>query len=119
MTPAARYIAAQYETGVDAQLDLDAMRRFLLTRGLKRSPAQVVHELDNVFCFTGYAASHPAPALIDLDDIDRAIDRMTPQEIRRLPIPEVVEFIGTKALVATTKRSYNGRNSQPTTGTRP
>lgn len=95
LTTAQKYIASRYEEAVDLQLDVGAVRRYLLARGIRHTPAQVVHELDNVFCFTGYAASHPAPALVDLDDIDRAIDRMTPQEIRRLPIPNPRAIPGT------------------------
>lgn len=87
LTTAQKYIASRYEEAVDLQLDVGAVRRYLLARGIRHTPAQVVHQLDNVLCFAGYAASHPAPAQADLDAIDRAIDRMTPQEIRRLPIP--------------------------------
>lgn len=94
MTPAVRYVASRYEEAVDLGLDVEAVRRYLLAHGIKHSPAQVVHQLDNVLCFAGYAASHPAPAHANLDDIDRAIDRMTPQEIRRLPIPNPREIPG-------------------------
>lgn len=72
MTPAVRYVASRYEEAVDLGLDVGAVRRYLLAHGIKHTPAQVVHQLDNVFCFTGYAASHPAP-LVDV----RAYDRTT------------------------------------------
>lgn len=86
MTPADRYIASLYESAIGLQLDLDAMRRYLLAHGVRRTPAQVVFELDEKFCFYGYASRHPAPAPIDLDALDLAIDRMKDREVKRLPI---------------------------------
>lgn len=101
MTPAVRYVASRYEEAVDLQLDVEAVRRYLLAHGIKHTPAQVVHQLDNVLCFAGYAASHPAPALVDLDAIDQAIDRMTVQEVRRLPIPTIRAYGPTSPKVVT------------------
>lgn len=77
MTAADRYIASLYESAIGLRLDLDAMRRYLLERGVKRTPAQLVFDLDERYCFYGYASRHPAPAPVDLDAIDRAIDRLT------------------------------------------
>ncbi|TXG01903.1 hypothetical protein [Massilia arenae] len=91
MTPADRYIAAKYEAGVDAKLDLDAMRRFLLAHGIRRTPAQVVHELDSVYGFYEYTSRHPAPAVVDVTQLDRAIDRMKNGDVKRLPIPSSVD----------------------------
>jgi len=75
MTPAARYIASKYEKAVDLGLDLEAMRRYLLDRGIKRTPAAVVFDLDERYGFHGYAASHPAPPVMTLAAIDKSISR--------------------------------------------
>lgn len=72
LSTAQKYIARRYEQAVDLGLDLDALRAYLLAHGIKHTPAQVVHQLDNVLCFAGYAASHPAP-VVDV----RAYDRTT------------------------------------------
>jgi hypothetical protein len=40
-----------------------------------------VHDLDNVYQFHGYAASHPAPPLPDVAAADLAIQRMTPAQL--------------------------------------
>lgn len=75
MTPASRYIARLYESAVDRGLDVDAIRVYLLSRGVARSPAMVAYDLDHVFAFHGYAASHsPAPART-VQEHDRAIDQ--------------------------------------------
>lgn len=63
LTPAAhRYIARLYEQGIDKGLDVHAIRQHLTDNGIERTPAQLVHDLDNVYSFYGYCASHqPAP----------------------------------------------------------
>ena len=64
LTPAQTYVASLYERCIDSEMDVDAIRLYLLERGIKRSPAMVAHELEEVFCFPGYAASHmPVPAV--------------------------------------------------------
>lgn len=83
MTPAARYVASLYETAVDANMHLDAIRCHLAAHGVPRTPAQVAHDLDTVYAFTGYADSHPAPSPSDTAALDRAIDSMTPKELRQ------------------------------------
>jgi hypothetical protein len=70
MTPTEIFIATKYETAVDQQLDLDALRLFLLSRGIKRTPAQVVNDLEHTFGFHGYAVSHPAPRRLTYAEID-------------------------------------------------
>lgn len=88
MTPAQKFVASKYEQGVDAQLDVDALRGFLLTQGIKRTPAQVVFDLESVYGFHDYARSHPAPAYVNTAMLDRLIDRMKDADIKRLPIPK-------------------------------
>jgi hypothetical protein len=71
MTPAAfRYIGTLYESCIDRGLDLTAIRHHLASHGIARAPAQVKHDLDNVFSFAGYSDSPPAPAVVSLKQID-------------------------------------------------
>lgn len=93
MTPADRYIASLYESAIGLRLDLDAMRRYLLAHGVRRTPAQLVFDLNERFCFYGYASRHPAPGPVDLDGIDRAIDRMKDSELKCLPIPQAGSYL--------------------------
>ena len=90
MTPADRYIASLYEAGIGLRLDLDAIRRYLLTRGIKRTPAQVVFDLDERFCFHGYASRHPAPVQRTYAEIDKQLgkeERRSSREDRENPLP--------------------------------
>lgn len=73
LTTAQKYIASRYEEAVDLQLDLEAMRRYLLDRGIKRTPAALVFDLDEVYGFHDYAASHPAPPAMTLAAIDKSL----------------------------------------------
>lgn len=74
LTPAAlRYIGRLYESAVDEGLDLGAIRLFLTSKGIPRTPGQVRYDLDHVFSFHGYAASHPAPPVVSLTQIDAAM----------------------------------------------
>jgi hypothetical protein len=87
LTPAQNYIASRYEEAIGQQLDLNAVRAYLLAHGIKRTPAQVVHDLDDVYGFYGYASSHPAPAHVSTAVLDKIIDRMPDRDIKLLPIP--------------------------------
>jgi len=75
LTPAQNYLSTVYERCVDAGMNLDAIRLHLAEQGIKRSPAQVVDELENVFGFIGYAARHPAPQKPDTRMLDALIDK--------------------------------------------
>ncbi len=73
MNAAQKYLARLYEDAVDRGLDVEAIRHRLAARGIPRTPAMVRDDLDNVFCFAGYYASHqPAPAL-SAKEFDAAI----------------------------------------------
>lgn len=69
------YLATQYEHCVDQGLDIVQIQHYLSSKGISRSLRQVKHELDSVFCFTGYSDRHPAPPLPDLAKYDAAITR--------------------------------------------
>jgi hypothetical protein len=75
VTAAEKYLARLYEDFIDANLDVEAIRHRLADRGVLRSPAMVRHELDNVYHFHGYAASHPAVPVRTLAEIDGELGR--------------------------------------------
>ncbi|MGK5077374.1 hypothetical protein [Janthinobacterium sp. HLX7-2] len=70
MTPAARYIAGIYESAVDRQLNVEAIRLHLAECGIRRSPAQVAHDLTHTYGFHGYADSYPAPPVKTMAELD-------------------------------------------------
>lgn len=59
MNAAQRHIARLYESTINRGLNVEDIRYQLAAMGIARSPAMVRHGLDNMFCFAGYAASHP------------------------------------------------------------
>jgi hypothetical protein len=65
MTPAAHaYVMRLYEIFVDKDLDLEDIRRALATHGIRRNIHQIEFDLNERYCFAGYAASHqPKPRL--------------------------------------------------------
>lgn len=63
-------IATIYEFCVDQHLDVEAIRLHLAANGIRRSPAAVAHDLTHTYSFTGYAASHPAPPVTTLAELD-------------------------------------------------
>ena len=84
LTTAQKYIASRYEEAVDLGLDLDAVRAYLLAHGIKRTPAAVVFDLDVTYGFHDYVNSHPAPANMSTEVMDRIIDQMKVREAKRL-----------------------------------
>lgn len=84
LTTAQKYIATRYEEAVDLGLDLDAVRAYLMAHGIRHTPAQVVFDLDETYGFYGYTASHPAPANMSTEVMDRNIDQMKVREVKRL-----------------------------------
>lgn len=85
MTPAERYVGTRYEEAVDAGLDLEALRLYLLSKGIKRTPAQVRYELDEVYGFHQYAEQHPAPARRTCEEIDAVLGREKTSKVDRPP----------------------------------
>lgn len=75
MNAAFNYVGRIYESLVDAHLDLGQIGQELFRRGIPRTPAQIVHDLDSVYQFAGYSASHPAPAAPTQKQIDAEIER--------------------------------------------
>jgi hypothetical protein len=98
------YLGDIYEEAVDAGLNLIEIQAHLSKRGIHKGLLAIRYDLDHVFSFAGYAASHPAPAYLTLAEIDAVLQRRQPARL--------IE----KVLVATSKRSYNGRNNTHTTG---
>ncbi len=84
LTPADKYIAGKYEKAIGQKLDVEAIRLYLLSHGIKRTPGQVTFDLDEQYGFYGYAASHPAPRRLTYAEIDvqlehpSRIDRVSP-----------------------------------------
>lgn len=85
MTPAERYVATRYEEAVDAGLNVEAVRLYLLSKGIPRTSAQVRHELDEVYGFHQYAEQHPAPAQRTYAEIDAELGREKPSKVDRRP----------------------------------
>lgn len=79
-----KFLAAKYETAVSQQLDVDAIRLFLLSEGIPRTPGQVVFDLDERFGFYGYAASHPAAPKLTYAEIDAELGREKPSKVDRV-----------------------------------
>lgn len=68
LTAQQKYLAGLYEQCIDADMDTNEIRRYLLEKGVVRTPGTVAWELEHVFCFTGYADSHPPKPVICLAD---------------------------------------------------
>jgi hypothetical protein len=68
LTAQQKYLASLYENCIDADMDTGEIRRYLLAKGVVRTPGTVAWELQHVFCFTGYADSHPPKPVIGLAD---------------------------------------------------
>lgn len=75
MNAASRYIASLYESAIDRGLDTEAIRLYLAARGVLRSPAMVVHDLDHVYSFHHYAATHAPTQALSVQAFDKAIDQ--------------------------------------------
>lgn len=73
LTPAQTYLCRLYETCVDADMDVEAVRLYLLDQGIRKTPAMIVDDLEHTFGFLGYAESHPAPAKPDTVKLDALI----------------------------------------------
>lgn len=75
LTTAQKYVGMLYERAVDLDLDLDEVRRYLLEHGVVRTPGQVAYELEHVYEFHQYAATHQPKPVISLRDWDKAVER--------------------------------------------
>jgi hypothetical protein len=76
LTAAQKFLASLYEQAVDQGLDVEEMRKYLLERGVKRTPLQLEDELERAMGFYGYAASHPPKPVINVREWDRTVYRM-------------------------------------------
>jgi hypothetical protein len=78
LTPALAAVAHKYLNGlyqqyVDAGLNLQQMQARLTAKGINKPLRTIKHDLDNVFCYAGYADAHPAPAAPDVAAFDRMV----------------------------------------------
>lgn len=76
LTAAQKYLASLYESCIDADMDTDEIRRYLLANGVVRTPGQVAWELEHVFCFTRYADNHPPKPVMSAAEWDRTAYRL-------------------------------------------
>ncbi len=74
-TAAQNYLYRLYESCVDRSLDLTQIRLHLASRGIPRTPAQVVRDLDHVFAFAGYVSSHKPKRSLSVQEFDANIGR--------------------------------------------
>ena len=76
LTPAGfRYLAGLYESCIDAEMDVGAIHAHLTRKGVSVTRAEVVHHLDHVFKFDGYAKAHPAKPILTYAQADAAMRR--------------------------------------------
>lgn len=80
-TASFNYVASLYEAAVDLGLDVHAIRLFLAEHGIRRTPAQVGHDLDFVYAFTGYADSHPPLPAKSMAQSDSEINSMLSPQV--------------------------------------
>ena len=77
------YLGDVYEQAVDAGLNLTEIQAHLSKRGIHKGLMAIRYDLDHVFSFAGYAASHPAPAYQTLAEIDAVLRQRQPARLLR------------------------------------
>lgn len=77
------YMGDIYEEAVDAGLNLIEIQAHLSKRGIHKGLMAIRYDLDHVFSFAGYAASHPAPAYQTLAEIDAVLRQRQPARLVR------------------------------------
>ncbi|MBB6135985.1 hypothetical protein HD842_004162 [Massilia aurea] len=80
------YLGDVYEQAVDAGLNLTEIQAHLSKRGIHKGLMAIRYDLDHVFSFSGYAASHPAPAYQTLAEIDAVLRQRQPARQVRLSV---------------------------------
>lgn len=73
MTTTQSYLCTLYERCVDEDMDVEAIRLYLLDEGIRKTPAMIVDDLEHTFAFMGYAGSNAAPAKPNIARIDALI----------------------------------------------
>lgn len=71
LTASQNFLASLYEQAVDQGLDIEEVRKYMLSKGVKRTPLQLEDELENTFGFYGYAALHPPKPIMSTKEWDR------------------------------------------------
>jgi hypothetical protein len=74
LTTAHNYLSTLYERCIDSGMNVDAIRLYLAEQGIRKTPAQVVDDLNNFFCFAGYAATHQPESRLSVAEFDRRVD---------------------------------------------
>lgn len=76
LTSAQQYLMKLYRKAVDADMDVEQVRKFLLSRGVLRTPGQVAYDLTSVYGFTDYVTSHQPKATMSVATWDKAAYRV-------------------------------------------
>lgn len=77
------YLGGIYESAVDAGLNMQEIQAHLAKRGIVKSLLAIRYDLDFVFSFAGYAASHPAPAYQTYAELDEVLRQRRPARLVR------------------------------------
>lgn len=82
LTPAGfTYLARLYEQAIDKGLNVGEIHGYLTRKGISITRAEVAHQLEHVFSFTGYAKANPAQRPISYAEADALMRKPA----RRLP----------------------------------
>lgn len=82
LTPAGfTYLAKLYEQAIDQKLDVGQIHSYLIRKGVAVTRSEVVHQLDHVFSYHGYAAANPAKPAMTYEEFDAQMRKPA----RRLP----------------------------------
>jgi len=67
------HVGEIYEQAVDAGMHLGDVQRHLGSHGIHKPMLAIKNELNNLYCFYGYADSHPAPRVMSYAEVDAAL----------------------------------------------
>ena len=95
------FLGGIYEEAVDRGYNVVEIQAHLSRRGIHKSVAAVKHDLDNVFQFHQYAATHPAPPIQTYAQIDAQLSRPA-----RKPIELVNGKVGVYNCLTDVRQSY-------------
>jgi hypothetical protein len=67
------HVGEIYEQAVDAGMHLGDVQRHLGSHGIHKPMLAIKNELNNLYCFYGYADSHPAPRVMSYAEVDAVL----------------------------------------------